>query len=855
MNSSGIKRGLAVSAVSALAVAGIPALASSASAAAGDTITVTSTGPARNGGDLGAEVVLRVKDGTVDPADLALTSTSSAAVDSQNTADVNAEIVSVDAAIQDTTNAAYEFLPVHIAVTTSTVGETANFRIIDNDGANTNALEASEARASVSITTAGEAASISVSPSNQSTAQGIETGDYTVTVKDAQGRTTQLQAAESIALTEASGDVVINESGAAITAEEIADGTDTFTVTPDAAATPLGARTINLNGPGSVDTTAKVTITAAADISSANMVDIVTGADDWDGFGGGSLGGTTEVRVDQGSIRIDIKGSTANGTVSLNVDGDSNNTGGATDVTFGGKKSTTVSTVLDSDGNGTLTITPDQFSVQTGDLLDVSGSFSQTIDFERAAPDHVEATQDPYFGQLKGSVSIDVTVVDQFGDPYTSGFVGAQRVAGPNDAETAPNLKPVDADGTTTFSYSDAKATNGDSDTIALYYFKDQFSNSPDATGATHIKWTTDGQGANFVTSIGGDSTEATTYDPAKHTVVPLADTDADSAAESLALDVDGAEPASTATLSVDGGALILAPGKDLLSEGKSSVTVDLDNNGDLATGYRLIGTKSGVVTLTVSAANRTETAKFTVAAETDPSTARNVTVSGPATVPSGTAQITYTAVITDAFGNPVVGFPRQAAGTDLVNVQVSGPGQFKDGDVQTDANGAIKLNVAVANGAAGDITIRVQGVNNAFFFGGVDQFGAAADRLTVQSTTDDAKGLPVSSDVATATTTVEGAVVPTEPVYPKMKMQGIDKGKRDVIKLDAVDAASGAAVTLFKRKGDGSLKRIKSAVLNDAGNFTFRVHDGNGTKATRYTVKLQGNDAVRPANKSRRIK
>lgn len=94
----------------------------------------------------------------------------------------------------------------------------------------------------------------------------------------------------------------------------------------------------------------------------------------------------------------------------------------------------------------------------------------------------------------------------------------------------------------------------------------------------------------------------------------------------------------------------------------------------------------------------------------------------------------------------------------------------------------------------------------------------------------------------------------PDYPVYAHMKMKGIDHGKRDVIKLNARDEASGARVILFKRKGH-SLKRIKSAVLNDHGNYVFRVHDGNGNRFTRYTVKLKGTDMVRPANKSRRVR
>ena len=61
MISSGIKRGLAASAVSALAVAGLPLLASSASAAAGDSIAVAWVGPVLNGGTMGGVVVLKTK--------------------------------------------------------------------------------------------------------------------------------------------------------------------------------------------------------------------------------------------------------------------------------------------------------------------------------------------------------------------------------------------------------------------------------------------------------------------------------------------------------------------------------------------------------------------------------------------------------------------------------------------------------------------------------------------------------------------------------------------------------------------------------------------------------------------------
>ncbi len=63
MNSSGIKRGLAGSAVAALAVTGLPFLASSASAASDDELHFVSAGPTRDGitNAVGGYVTLKAK--------------------------------------------------------------------------------------------------------------------------------------------------------------------------------------------------------------------------------------------------------------------------------------------------------------------------------------------------------------------------------------------------------------------------------------------------------------------------------------------------------------------------------------------------------------------------------------------------------------------------------------------------------------------------------------------------------------------------------------------------------------------------------------------------------------------------
>ncbi len=339
-------------------------------------------------------------------------------------------------------------------------------------------------------------------------------------------------------------------------------------------------------------------------------------------------------------------------------------------------------------------------------------------------------------------------------------------------------------------------------------------------------------------------------------TVVPLADAYDDGGIDSAALDVANGENGSEITVSVDNGALILEPGEKKLSEGSSSIT-DTVAGGMLQGDYRIVGTKSGVVTVTVESAHRTETADMTVARETDFSTARNVSVSGPASVEHGASQITYTAVITDAFGNPIADFPRQNV-NPLINVQVSGPGQFKDGDAKTNAAGEMKLNVALDADAAGDVTIRVEGLDDGFFGG--TQFGAAADHVYPGSNTKDGEGLSASSNVATATTTVADGTGPVDPgTDPKdidLQLNGVDNGaKDDVLRANAKKDASGLVAQLFKTTKKGVMKLVDSAALNSNGNHKFKVADKNGKGYTKYTVKVAKSDTTMKDQAPKRVR
>lgn len=831
MISSGIKRGLAASAVSALAIAGLPLLASSANAAAGESFAVTYVGPALNGGAQGAVVVLRAKDGVLDATKVALASTSSSVVNSQNTADQTV-VATATAPVNDATDSAYETMTLHVKVTTVNTGDTATFRVFDNDGTDATALEASEARQNVSIATSGPVSKVEVSPASQSVVQGQTTGDYTVAIKDAAGRATQLAASGEAVGVSGTG---VTTSVASLDATALERGIATFTA--DATGSTVGAHDITLDGPGTADTKAIANVTRAADIDDAGEVDVVTAADDWSDFGAGALAGVTAVRVDQSSIRIDFKSNDdpmvdKNSTAIMTVTGHG--------LTFGGKPSTTVSTVLDDNGVGSVTITPDAGTVQDGDYITTTGSFVQEFDFARAQVTSVKPSAALTFSKLDGSADVTGTVLDQFGLPVTQGFLSAARTGVNNDTPATTQKKALGSNGSATFTFTDKDATDGSTDDVDFLYFEDQYDNSgADLNGAgsdAKIKYTVDGMGSNFKTLINGDDTEASTYKASEHSVVPLADAKDNVAGDSVPFSVTTGEKGSAITVSVDNGALILKSGDSDLSKGKSTITDTVDATTGSLTGYKVIGTKSGLVTMTITSAHRTETAQLTVSPETDGSTARNVSVSGPAEVEHGATQIAYTAVVTDAFGNPVPG----VSFYDL-NIQVSGPAQFQDGDVVTNAAGQLALNVRVGDGASGPVTLKATGLPYNFSF---TQFGAAADQLDTHMAAKSAMGLPASSNVGTATTTV-AAPAPTGPETIVANLIGANNGAQaDVLEVDAPSSAKGATVRLYKLV-NGVRKFVKASTLGAAGNRVFTVADKNGKAYTKYVAVVAKTDAT----------
>lgn len=747
MISSGMKRGLAATAVSALAVAGLPFLASSASAAG--SLSVISAGNARNGGTIGGTVVLLANGNgfTNGQNVLSLLKPIGSDLSSPATTPSQTVVVNDATAIVQGANTA---IVAHVSVTTPTDGATANYALF-LDNSNPGVVDADEPRAQISQTTAGAPASVAVTPAEQNSIANVLSGRYTATITDAGGRTTQLTGAETATLASDGGgatsfkwyDKSTSQTGtettysAALPAAALASGSLDFAAADTSTAAVTRTLTATIGGKSA---TAKLNIAkSATGIAPAN-VDLVTGADNWDGPGTGAFPKTAKVRVDQTSLTLNIVDTANKGaTVLLTATPAS----GAT--VDGAAAAKTFTTTLDADGKGSVTI---PVTAVVGSSVAITGNgVDLTAQFEKAAVTSVALDAGTYVSAYGGSVDVTATAVDQFGLPAASGTeIGIQRLNGAN-ADTAVTRKAVDANGQATFTLTDTKATAAShvTDDISVSAYADQYVpvGSPTVAAADKgdIVYTADGKGGDFGVSVDGTSTASPSYSPtgAYATINPLTSGKEDGATSSAGNDDDvqiavtGGTGTSSATISVDNGALIVPTG-GYLADGSDSKTVNL--SGGAAT-FTVVGTKTGTVTATITSAGVTKTAQFTVKSAASASgTARNIAVSGPAKAKANDV-VTFTAVVTDAFGNPV-------AGVSAPTATLTGPASLLGTPTASNAAGQITYQAQLTNSAASAVTLSLTATGA--------QFGAAANRLTAASTTDDAKGLTASSNTASAT-------------------------------------------------------------------------------------------------------
>ncbi|MBU2072831.1 MAG: hypothetical protein KKE65_06240 [Actinobacteria bacterium] len=745
MNSSGIKRGLATTAVSALAIAGLPLFASSASAATGDSITIVSVSPVRNGGDQGVFIQATLKN--VTPGDVKIADSSLADLNPDTPSQTIGTISVVQTIANNTPGDSNpnDGLPEAIfrvtPITTSADGGEFKFALFEDEGT-VGTVDAADARVQVTGTTAGEVKAVTVSPASQSAPLDTDSGDYTLSFVDSAGRATQLTGAETTSIALANGFAGATVSDSTITADETRYGARKVT----AKGSSLGLKTFEFSGPATATGgTFNLDVLKAASGISVNEIDVQAGVDDFDGFGDQgtyNFANNVAVRIDQTSVTIAVKDTSANtdnANATLQLSG-----AGVGTVKFDGKASTTKSTVLNEKGEGSITFTPDAGTIKENSGIDITTPDGDVIKirFQRAMFDAVMADADSYVSKFGGSVDVTLTSMDQFGLPIAGQYLAVQRVGGVNADANPSATKVTGADGKATFTLTDTKATavSFAPDDVRVLGYDDQFDNTPTPLGnQAKIYYTADGQGAEFAITVDGVTPAGAAYDPASVSVNPLTDGVAndggDSTDEDILLDTSGGTPGVPVTVSADNGALILKGADSTLDKAKAEQTGVIGDN------FEIIGTKTGLVTLTVTSGGKTKTAQVTVKKLTDNSTtARNISVSGP-TEAVGGETVAFAVKVTDAFGNPVAGFTR-----GNLNVTVSGPGAYQDGDAMSNADGVINLNVRLDEDADSAVTLNVTVPNT------VAQFGAAANRVKAGDPTNTGPGLPASVTSSSAT-------------------------------------------------------------------------------------------------------
>jgi hypothetical protein len=780
MISSGMKRGLAATAVSALAVAGLPFLASSASANTGDTMSVLSQGPIRNGNAAGGSVIIKSTSGNIDPAkiyvtngDFTSTPVAVGAGAEYTSPAFNVDVISFTQLDGDSTtvgNQPFADGTYHYeAITAVTLGTAtkATFGLVEDTGAT--GVDAADAKTTVEVTPTGAPTSVSVTTAQPATAVGSPV-TFNVEIKDAAGNTTQLVSGESFNVTGSAG---MTTSTATLNAASLKTGKTTFTGTPTAGGTQSVTVTGATPPAASVTATQSVTVYENAQIT-PNEFGITTGADTWkDGVT--AFGTATQVRVDQNSVTFNFQGK--DDADNNGVPDDAGKVVGlvitSPTIKINGSAANTtpvvVPVLLDGAGKGTATVALSNVTAGATFNFSAPGSGispATTVTMARAAATTVSPASAVYVTKVGSPTDVTVTVKDQFGDPIGApaqvAIVRSGRAA--NAGTTARTT--VDASGKATISLPDAGTTPG-TESFSINLYDDQFASGPTAsspfTGGT-INYTADGQGADFTVSGAGS-------DPATTVITPLNDASATSADDTATISISGATAGTPATVSADGGALILSGADTTLDKGAASKTITLaGGNGT----FKVVGTKTGVVTVTIVSGGRTKTVKLTVKQNpvTAIATARNVAIAGPDKAKAGQVA-TYTATVTDAFGNPVAGVPASS-----LNFQISGPANQQTTDSVTDANGQFKYNVLLTDNANSPVTVKVTGVPGA----ATPQFGKAANTVSV---TNDAPGISASSNTADATI--------SDVVNIAALQKAVDDAQAKVdADQDAVDSAQG---------------------------------------------------------------
>ena len=594
-------------------------------------------------------------------------------------------------------------------------------------------LTAGEDSSIFNFTTSGAPASISVTGSAASVAAGVDL-TYTVSLLNAAGGLTQSKAGEFVTLsaigtgivTPSAGDtssVVVGLAAAASTATLLQatfnDGVATFNIQSN-----TGADTVTITSTPSIALVAQGaaaktnTFTTIANTSSTAIKSTVPA-------GVNNTGGATAVAATSvTAFSFVITGLGAGAAVSptitqatgtFTVDGAAYTSGAA------------LNRIADASGSVTLVVVPGALAAANNLVytLDANGALGNGVDQVNATltyktPVYITAIAVPTVAtvlQASGTtVTVSGTSVDQWGNPAAGNIVTVAGAATGGTNRTGTSVVSTSGTWSVTLAAADAATTA----LVITVTTTGATSDTEPAASSNTINFSTTGL-PTAVTILAGTGAAAVGN---QTTTLPQINVTTDGIPSTVVVDdtftiadstltngvaADGAEVIKLDSVSTPAGANITYTAGDssvLLSAtapttaftGSSSVTVQA------GTDVFAWSNKPGTHSVVMTAGALTSTSSFHVAAGT---AARFVALSGPSTLANG-AVGTYTATVTDAFGNPVLGVVLSAAvsGLGFINGSLTSVGAL----TATDAAGTTTFSVVGANGGTGTVTVTVTG-------------------------------------------------------------------------------------------------------------------------------------------------
>lgn len=626
----------------------------------------------------------------------------------------------------------------------------------------------------------------------------------------------------------------------------------------------------NSSADGNFPIIADLNALAGSDLDTATLVvnpraypgssgtNVEAGEDNWLTFGDGvvdpigltsKFDGTVSNPEDPGSGSLDLYTSAANvdkatspvvlkfrgqepgRTISIRVNGGIYGLGGPeSGMTIGGSVVKSFTAIVGADGTASISIPVDAATIQEGDGFVITGleyyGNAYGVVYQKARFAFITADQTTYLSAFGATVNPVLTAVNQFGVPVTGVAISVTRVNGANDdGGTYTTRQAVNASGQVTVALKDTKAIANaqKTDTLFAIGYSTLTSAIPSVgpDSVAQIKYTADGLGDPISFNVDTDlapvtSVDSPSYSAANFAVETQNDDNADFFdTESAAIILSGGTDGAKVTVSADNGALV-TKGEGFnpdVNDGAASQSGLVDVTDGDSNLFRIIGTKTGLVNVTVTSGGRTKTAQITVkAARTE--AARNVEIIEPTGKLHVGENSVWAVKVTDAFGNPV-----KNADTDALSVRLLGNGNLASKSTLTDADGLAYYDVTPT--AGGDITLKVTADTNSYDFGETLLTDGLANSVTTDTSTPvkayDLAALQQALANAQSALTVAQGKLSVAQTAATVKASALADATADV-------ASAKAAVKAAKKAGSGvaaakaKLAKAKKAKAKAAG-------------------------------------